>query len=344
MDITIIGLWVLWTFLYGYLILGSIDFGSGFYWAYAAYRPLGKGLRALIARFLNPVWEVTNVFLVFFFVGIVGFFPEVAYYYGSGLLVPLSISIILLAIRGAFYAFFAYSGEEKRYLLGLHGLAGLFVPASLTTVLIASEGGILLVEDDHVLFSGWTLFTSPFAWSVVALALVSVLLIAAVFLSAYAHVADNAEAEAVFRRYSLTLYPPAVIIALWVIWMMRREHRWHYEQLLGVGWLLLISLIMAVVAYALIYRRSYTASFVMLAIQYGLAFYAYGYAHLPYVLYPYLTIQKAFVNEAMAQALVIGFMLGLVILVPSFMVLMKLFVFNRRYVQGVVSKMKGGES
>ena len=40
----------------------------------------------MIQRYLSPVWEVTNVFLVFFFVGIVGFFPKTAYYYGTTLL------------------------------------------------------------------------------------------------------------------------------------------------------------------------------------------------------------------------------------------------------------------
>ena len=50
-------------------------------------------LSQLIERYLNPVWEVTNVFLVFFFVGIIGFFPQTAYYYGTTLLVPVSIGI-----------------------------------------------------------------------------------------------------------------------------------------------------------------------------------------------------------------------------------------------------------
>jgi cytochrome d ubiquinol oxidase subunit II len=44
---------------------------------------------------LSPVWGVTNVFLVFF-VGIVGFFPDTAYYYGTAMLIPGSIALILL--------------------------------------------------------------------------------------------------------------------------------------------------------------------------------------------------------------------------------------------------------
>lgn len=48
-----------------------------------------------------------------FYIGIVGFFPDTAYYYGSALLVPGSIAVILLAIRGSFYAFENYGSKKN---------------------------------------------------------------------------------------------------------------------------------------------------------------------------------------------------------------------------------------
>src|SRR5699024_12000890 len=78
----------------------------------------------LIARYLNPVWEVTNVFFVFFFVGMVGFFPDSAMYFGTVLLLPASIALILLSIRGGFYAFENYGPDTKLPWLALYGLAG----------------------------------------------------------------------------------------------------------------------------------------------------------------------------------------------------------------------------
>ena len=104
----ILGIAVLWSFLYGYVIVASIDFGSGFFNAYSVLTNRSDILSNIIKRYLSPVWEVTNVFLVFFFVGIVGFFPQTAFYYGTILLVPVSISLILLAVRGAYYAFESY--------------------------------------------------------------------------------------------------------------------------------------------------------------------------------------------------------------------------------------------
>lgn len=116
MNLEILGIMVLWTFLFGYVIVASIDFGAGFFNAYSSFAGKQHILTKIIQRYLSPVWEVTNVFLVFFFVGIVGFFPKSAFYYGTTLLVPVSIAIILLAIRGSYYAFETYgSSGHKGY-------------------------------------------------------------------------------------------------------------------------------------------------------------------------------------------------------------------------------------
>src|SRR3954453_4109289 len=108
MTLEIIGISVLWLFLFGYVIVASIDFGAGFFNAYSTVRGTQHILTKVIQRYLSPVWEVTNVFLVFFFVWMVGFFSKPAYYYGTVLLVPVILPIILLAIRGTYYAFTTY--------------------------------------------------------------------------------------------------------------------------------------------------------------------------------------------------------------------------------------------
>lgn len=45
--------------------------------------------------FIGALWHMTNIFFVLFFLGIIGFFPQTAFYYGTTLLVPVSIAIIL---------------------------------------------------------------------------------------------------------------------------------------------------------------------------------------------------------------------------------------------------------
>ena len=86
MSLELVGITVLWIFLYGYLIVASIDFGAGFFSYYSVITMKQHIIHKIIERYLSPVWEVTNVFLVFFYIGMVGFFPETARYYGTALL------------------------------------------------------------------------------------------------------------------------------------------------------------------------------------------------------------------------------------------------------------------
>lgn len=73
---------------------------------------------------------------------------------------------------------------------------------------------------------------------------------------------------------------------------------------------------------------------VLLFTQFAFAFFAYGISHYPYLLYPYLTIHAGFTNQEMAIALIVAFILGAALLIPSLYLLFKLFLFNKDYVRG----------
>ena len=73
--------------------------------------------------------------------------------------------------------------------------------------------------------------------------------------------------------------------------------------------------------------------FVLLILQFATAFYAYGISHYPYLLYPYLSIEDSFTSEAMAIALVVAFIAGFALLIPSLYLVIKLF-FTKDYVSG----------
>ena len=62
MSLEIIGISVLWTFLFGYVILGSIDFGAGFFNGYTIITGKHHTVSKIIERYLSPVWEVTMYF------------------------------------------------------------------------------------------------------------------------------------------------------------------------------------------------------------------------------------------------------------------------------------------
>ncbi|TQR15460.1 cytochrome d ubiquinol oxidase subunit II [Psychrobacillus soli] len=335
MTLEIIGITVLWIFLFGYLIVASIDFGAGFFNAYSLLTGRQHILTNVIQRYLSPVWEVTNVFLVFFFVGIIGFFPKTAFYYGTTLLVPASIALILLAIRGSYYAFETYGSRGHKGYSFMYGLAGLFIPAALSIVLTISEGGFIDMVNGSPVLDYHALFTSPLTWAIVVLSLTSVLYISAVFLTWYANKAGDSDALKLMRKYALIWALPTIITAAGIMVELRSHNPEHYNNMVDIWWAFGLSFLLFLgTVWLLVKKRSYGLAFGLLVGQFLIAFFAYGFAHRPYLLYPHLTIYDSFTNEAMAIALIIAFIAGLALLIPSLYLLLRLFLFNKDYVRG----------
>ena len=335
MTLEILGISVLWTFLFGYILVGAIDFGAGFFNAYSLLTGKTRILTHVIQRYLSPVWEVTNVFLVFFFVGIIGFFPKTAFYYGTILLVPVSFGIILLAIRGSYYAFETYGARGHKGYSFMYGLAGILIPASLSIVLTISEGGFVEMVDGNPVLDYWLLFTSPLTWSIVVLSIAATLYISAVFLTWYANKARDVEATNLLRKYALIWALPTIVTAGGIIVELRDHNPEHYSNIQNFWPMFLISFILFVGTVWLLWkRRNYGLAFMLLFGQFVFAFFGYGASHYPYLLYPYLTIYDSFTNPAMAISLVIVFIMGLGLLIPSLYLLMRLFLFDKDYVRG----------
>lgn len=335
LNLEVLGIIVLWTFLFGYVVIGSIDFGAGFFNAYSLLTGKEHILTKIIQRYLSPVWEVTNVFLVFFFVGIVGFFPKTAFYYGTTLLVPVSIAILLLAVRGSYYAFETYGTRGHKGYSFMYGVSGLLLPAALSIVLTISEGGFVYMENDNPVLNYWALFTSPLTWSIVALSIAAVLYISAVFLTWYAHKANDLPALDLMRKYALIWAFPTIITAGGIIYELRAHNAEHFNQMMDLWWMFTISFLLFLGTVFLLWRKKqFGFAFWLLVGQFAFAFYGYGFSHYPYLLYPYLTLYDSFTNEAMAVSLIVAFIAGFALLLPSLYLLLRLFLFNKEYVEG----------
>jgi len=317
MTLEVLGISVLWIFLFGYVMIASIDFGAGFFNAYSLLIGKNHIITNVIKRYLSPVWEVTNVFLVFFFVGMVGFFPQTAFYYGTILLVPVSISLVLLAIRGSYYAFEAYGARGHIGYSLTYGITGLLLPASLSVVFAIAGGGYVYIVEGQPVLNYWTLYTSTFAWSIVVLSIAAVLYISAVFLTWYANKATDVEATNLMRKYALIWAAPLIISALGIIYEMQSINPESYQHMLNLWWMFAISAVLFIITVILLWmRKNYGLALGLLIAQFAVAFFAYGIAQYPYLLYPYLTIYDSFTNTQMAISLVIVFVLGLCLLLP----------------------------
>ncbi|WP_199794686.1 cytochrome d ubiquinol oxidase subunit II [Lentibacillus sp. Marseille-P4043] len=335
MSYELIGITVLWIFLYGYLIVASIDFGAGFFAYYAKITKKDHIINQLISRYLSPVWEVTNVFFVFFFVGLVGFFPDAAYYYGSALLVPGSIAIVLLAIRGSFYAFENYGSKKSNIYMFLYGATGLLIPASLSIALTLSEGGFIVETNGEVSLLFNELLTSPYSWSVVFLAIVSVLFISSTFLTFYAARANDKPALKLVKNYALFWSVPTIIASLTTFIALSQHNERHYQNMIDLWWMFGLSIGFFMIAMWLIFQgKRYGLAFISVMLQFFFAFFGYGMGHLPYLLDPFITIYENATHQSMGIALIIAFIGGLFLLIPSLLLLMKMFLFDADYVKG----------
>ncbi|MFU1793407.1 cytochrome d ubiquinol oxidase subunit II [Paenibacillus azoreducens] len=341
MNYELIGITVLWVFLFGYIIVASIDFGAGFFSFYSVALGHGNLVHNIIQRYLSPVWEVTNVFLVFFYIGLIGFFPDAAYYYGTALLVPGSLVIVLLAVRGVYYAFNTYgsSNENNKVYMALYGATGILIPAALSTVLAISEGGVITVRHGKVEVSWPHFFANPYTWSVILLALVSVLYISAMFLSYYAKMSGDQGAFEILRRYALAWSGPTIAAALLAFFEINRQNPEHFRGMLENAWMFAASFLCFLIAVYLVWSRRHLGwCFMMVMLQFAFAWFGYGRSHLPYVLYKQINIYENFTNDTMAIALITAFGLGLIVLIPSLVLLMRLFLFDAKYVRGSSAK------
>ena len=75
------------------------------------------------------------------------------------------------------------------------------------------------------------------------------------------------------------------------------------------------------------------AAVVLVIAQYALASFGYGTAHLPYLIYPQLTVEQGFTNHAIFQSLLIGYIVSSLILVPVFIWFWLLFLKDKRYLK-----------
>lgn len=129
---------------------------------------------------------------------------------------PGSIALVLISIPSSFYAFENYGQDTKLPWIMLYGLTGLFIPASLATALTISEGDYISEHGSHINLNWLQLLLSPFAWSVVFLAIVSVLYISTDFLTFYAHKANDKPACNLTIQWHIFWGPPMIVISLFV--------------------------------------------------------------------------------------------------------------------------------
>jgi cytochrome bd ubiquinol oxidase subunit II len=330
---------ILWVFLFIYSIVGSVDFGAGF-WAmiYGGQKRTTAGL--LANKFLSPTWKVTNVFLVLFVVALVGFFPRATWVLGAILLVPVSLVLILLTIRSTFMIY-AYSAQKyERPLSVVSGVTGLLIPGLLVVVLPITLGGFVDPVNGYPELQLGRLFSAPTTYAHLLFGLATELFLSALLLADYSVEAEDRSAYKVYRGAAVALGPAAIAAAVLTTLTMAPEAQWIVERFKDHAFWFGLSITAFAVGYSALWWHDKSGrqgqpriSVICTVLQYGLASYAYGSSHMPYIVYPDFTVYDGFTNTYMFRSLVIGYAVCFALFVPLFIWFWRLFMKDKRYLK-----------
>ncbi|MCP3741049.1 cytochrome d ubiquinol oxidase subunit II [Rossellomorea sp. BNER] len=339
MTDALIAISVLWGFVFIYAIMATMDFGAGF-WSMVYLNRTKTKATNIANRYLSPTWEVTNTFIVAIVVAVYSFFPGAAYSLGTVLLIPGSIILLLLAIRSAFLVFSHVADDYYKILTYISGFSGLIIPGVLISVLPISHGEFVDFKDGQTLLLG-KLFTSPHEYAFIAFAISSTLFLSSLLLADYSKASNELEAYRVYRRDAMITGPISLMTAFLIMWTMKAEAFWLYSNMIQDVVLLLFSLSGFLIAGISLYlptdkngiKGMPRIAVIAVTIQYMIASYVYGKAHLPYIIYPEVTIQSGFTDPASFKAVFITYIVGFAILFPGFVYFWSLFMNDKRYLR-----------
>lgn len=337
----LIAITILWGFVFIYAVMATMDFGAGFWSMIYMNREKTKATN-IANRYLSPTWEVTNTFIVALVVAIYSLFPTAAYTLGTILIIPGSIILLLLALRSAFLVFSNIAIEFKKPLTYISGITGILIPGLLICVLPITHGEFVDYGNGVANLNLYRLFTSPNVYAFIGFAISSTLFLSSLLLADYSKASNEMKAYQVYLRDGKILGPISLLMAFLIMLTLPSEAEWLYNRMMDDFPLLLISvgffLIVGIGLYAPSpFQKGVKGmprlSVIAVTIQYLIASYVYGKAHLPYIVYPNVTIQSAFTDPNSFRAVFITYIIGFAILFPGFIYFWSIFMNDKRYLR-----------
>ncbi|HZG71116.1 MAG TPA: cytochrome d ubiquinol oxidase subunit II [Chondromyces sp.] len=341
MTDALIAITVLWGFVFIYAVMATMDFGAGF-WSMIYINREKTRATNIANRYLSPTWEVTNTFIVALVVAVYSLFPTAAYTLGTILLIPGSTILLLLALRSAFLVFSNIATEYKKPLTYISGIAGIIIPGLLISVLPITHGNFVDYTNGAANLNLQRLFTSPNEYAFIGFAISSSLFLSSLLLADYSKASEEIEAYKVYLRDAMILGPISLLMAFLIMLTLKNEAAWLYERMMDDLPLLLISIGLFIIAGLGLILPSFTTkgvrgmprlSVIAATVQYLIASYVYGKAHLPYIVYPDVTIHSAFTDPNSFRAVFATYIVGFAILFPGFFYFWSLFMNDKRYLR-----------
>lgn len=316
--------------LAAYTVLGGADFGAGFWQLWGGQGERSRAIREHAHHAMGPVWETNHVWLIFVLVVCWTAYPTAFASIASTLAIPLFIAAIGIIMRGTAYALrsgAATAREQRRIEVGF-ALSSILTPFALGAVIggIAS-GRVPVGNAAGDLATSWLNWTSIF---VGVLAVAAAAYLAAVYLAADAVRIGRADLAGAFRTRALGTGLVAGALALAGLPVVRHDARPIWEGLTSGAGLaaVLVSAGAGVATLLLVLRSRFEPARVSAALAVAAIVAGWALAQRPRFL-PGLTIEEAAASHSALVAVVVGIGLGAVVLVPSLVLLFRLFLRGR---------------
>jgi cytochrome d ubiquinol oxidase subunit II len=314
--------------LTAYTVLAGADFGAGL-WTLLAVpgRADAAATRDHARHAMGPVWEANHVWLIFVLVVCWTAYPVAFGSITSTLAVPLFIAAVGIILRGASYALRGQLDEApgRRTIESVFAVSSILTPFALGTVVggIAS-GRVPVGNAAGDLFTSWLNPTSIF---IGALAVVTGGHLAAVYLAADAHRLGEPMLARDFRARALISGLCAGALALGGLLVERNDAPSLYDKLThGVGVAMVaVSAVAGLAALALVWRSRLEPARAAAALAVAAIVAGWALAQRPQFL-PGLTIEAAAAGRSTLLAVIVSVAVGAVVLVPSLVLLFRLFL------------------
>jgi cytochrome d ubiquinol oxidase subunit II len=310
-----------------YVVLAGADFGAGAWQLAAGRGPAATRIREHAHDSMAPVWEANHVWLIFVLTVVWTAYPAAFGSIASTLSVPLFIAAVGIILRGAAYALRAGGATrgELRAIDTVFSLSSLLTPFALGAAVggIASRRVPLGNAAGH-LFSSWL---NPTSALIGGLAVLTAAYLAAVYLAADAVRAGEPTLARAFRARALVSGLLAGAIALSGLAVLHSDAHALYHGLVGGDGLpaLVVSILAGTCALALVWRSHFELARYAAALAVAAIIAGWALAQRPTFL-PGLTIAQAAAPHDTLVLVVVAVLAGAAILLPSLVVLFRLFL------------------
>ncbi|MEX1218856.1 MAG: cytochrome d ubiquinol oxidase subunit II, partial [Solirubrobacterales bacterium] len=309
-----------------YVVLAGADFGSPF-WILTARGARAGQIRKQTHNSMAPVWEANHVWLIFVLVVCWTAYPEVFASVFSTLWIPLILACLGIIMRAVGYVVGDYA--KRSWVTWLATVASFVTPFMFGAVIGAVVSGRVPIGNAQGnIITAWL---NPTSITIGFVAVTLCAYLAAVYLAADADREGQSDLSGAFRVRGLVAGLVTGLAAAAGVLVLKADSGLIYQGLTeGLGLVdLAVSAGAGLLTIGLLWAKKFAAARFTAAAAVVTIIAGWGIAQSPYILPPSLTVQAAAAADNVLIALLFSIAVGLLILVPSLLLLYGLVLQGR---------------